>query len=494
MSRLAYRSAIAAVALSGLALGQMNHHSLSGSMIAGALSRLGKIKAHTANTVASKGVEPTKTVISTPPVAPVTVATAVTGKADNGTFVMEPPHPKFSGSEPVKTDIPVAKIDGDANQAKATDTKTAKPAVKVGGSSGLVTNLYDSQDIRSVISDVASQTGVTIVADDTVKEQNITLEFKDATLDSALNTLALMAGAYWKKKDTNLYLISKALPDSNLFREFAETKIYTVHNQKAASIQSLLSASYKPYISVDASTNSIGVSAPKQLLEKILADIEQADRPGKQIIVEALITEVSAEDGLNTGFSWATKKVSFGTDMSLNYQKAGFADIAKIQALISDHKATLRANPRLMTIEGRESNVNVGTDSYFSLLSGSTTFPTSQIQLIHTGIILKFTGFIGTDGTITMHLEPEVSDAVVLQNGNPSSQVRRSSQDVRVKSGETIVIAGLMQQTMDNQIVRVPLLGYIPLVGEIFTQRNKTRKKVETIIMVTPKIVDDAPQ
>jgi len=289
-------------------------------------------------------------------------------------------------------------------------------------------------------------------------------------------------------------LISKALPDSNLFREFAETKIYTVHNQKAASIQSLLSASYKPYISVDASTNSIGVSAPKQLLEKILADIEQADRPGKQIIVEALITEVSAEDGLNTGFSWATKKVSFGTDMSLNYQKAGFADIAKIQALISDHKATLRANPRLMTIEGRESNVNVGTDSYFSLLSGSTTFPTSQIQLIHTGIILKFTGFIGTDGTITMHLEPEVSDAVVLQNGNPSSQVRRSSQDVRVKSGETIVIAGLMQQTMDNQIVRVPLLGYIPLVGEIFTQRNKTRKKVETIIMVTPKIVDDAPQ
>ena len=93
-----------------------------------------------------------------------------------------------------------------------------------------------------------------------------------------------------------------------------------------------------------------------------------------------------------------------------------------------------------------------------------------------------------------MHLEPEVSDAVVLQNGNPSSQVRRSTQDVRVKSGETIVIAGLVQQTMDNQIVRVPVLGYIPLLGEIFTQRNKTRKKIETIIMVTPKIVDDSAQ
>ena len=463
-------------------------------MIAGALSRLHKVKTANTTQLVAKVVEAPKAVT--------VVATAVAGKTDNGTFVMEPPHPKFSGSEPVKSDIPVAKIDVDNGQTKGTDTKvtsdsgvkTVKPAPKSGGSSGLITNLYDSQDIRSVISDVASQAGVTIVADDTIKEQNITLEFKDTSLDSALNTLALMSGAYWKKKDGNLYLISKALPDSNLFREFAETKIYTVHNQKAASIQALLSLSYKPYISVDPSTNSIGVSAPKQLLEKIISDIEQADKPGKQIIVEALVTEVSVDDALNTGFSWATGKFSMGSDLSLNYQKAGFGDIAKIQSLITDHKATLRANPRLMTIEGRESNVNVGTDTYFSLLSGSTTFPTSQIQLIHTGIILKFTGFIGTDGSITMHLEPEVSDAVVLQNGNPSSQVRRSTQDVRVKSGETIVIAGLVQQTMDNQIVRVPVLGYIPLLGEIFTQRNKTRKKIETIIMVTPKIVDDSAQ
>ena len=305
-----YQIAIATIALSGLAYGSMDHHSFSGSMIAGALSRLHKVKTANTTQLVAKVVEAPKAVT--------VVATAVAGKTDNGTFVMEPPHPKFSGSEPVKSDIPVAKIDVDNGQTKGTDTKvtsdsgvkTVKPAPKSGGSSGLITNLYDSQDIRSVISDVASQAGVTIVADDTIKEQNITLEFKDTSLDSALNTLALMSGAYWKKKDGNLYLISKALPDSNLFREFAETKIYTVHNQKAASIQALLSLSYKPYISVDPSTNSIGVSAPKQLLEKIISDIEQADKPGKQIIVEALVTEVSVDDALNTGFSWATGKFS----------------------------------------------------------------------------------------------------------------------------------------------------------------------------------------
>jgi type II secretory pathway component GspD/PulD (secretin) len=92
-----------------------------------------------------------------------------------------------------------------------------------------------------------------------------------------------------------------------------------------------------------------------------------------------------------------------------------------------------------------------------------------------------------------MHLEPEVSDAVVLQNGNPSSQVRRATTDVRVKSGQTIVIGGLINQTLDNQIIRVPILGYLPIIGELFTQRTYAKKKIETIIMITPKTVDDSP-
>ncbi len=411
---------------------------------------------------------------------------------------MELPHPKFTGGEQgaQKTDSGVKAPDTQVKKDISVDgtkkSDTAKPVQRpVATSSGLITNLYDTQDIRAVISDVSSLAGVVIVPDDTVKEQNISVDFKNATVESALDTLSLMAGAYWKKKAPGLYLISKALPDSNLFREFAETQVYTVHNQSATSIQSLLSITYKPYISVDPKTNAIGVSAPRQLLDKIIADIEQADKPGRQIIVEALVTEVNADDGGSFGFSGAGGKFSFGTDLSLNYQKGGFADIAKIQALINNHKATLRANPKLMTLEGRESNINVGTDTYFSLLSGSTNFPTSQIQLIHTGIILKFTGFIGNDGTITMHLEPEVSDAVVLNNGNPSSQVRRATTDVRVKSGETIVIAGLIQQTSDRQIIRVPILGYIPIIGELFTNRNNLKKKIETVIMITPKIVEE---
>ena len=106
-------------------------------------------------------------------------------------------------------------------------------------------------------------------------------------------------------------------------------------------------------------------------------------------------------------------------------------------------------------------------------------------------MVLKFTGVIGEDGLITMQLDPQVSDAVTSVNGNPTSNIRNASTRVRVKSGQTIVIAGLVQETSSKQTVRVPFLGYIPLVGEIFTQRTNDKKTVETIFLITPKIVDN---
>ena len=365
------------------------------------------------------------------------------------------------------------------------------PAPKVASANGSVTNLFVDTDIKTVINEVASLAGVTIISDESVKEQNISIEFKNEPIESVVEKLGMVAGAYWKQQAPGVFLISKATPESAFFPKFAETRIYSVKNQTAASIQSLLSVAYKTYLSFDPKTNSIGICAPKQLLEKIMADIEKADRPSRQIFVEAIVTEISLDDSLNSGFSWSLGKWSLGSDLGINAQAATGTDMLKIQALLGNKKMTLKANPHVMATSGQEASVNVGQDTYYSLLSGSTVYPTTQIQLIHTGVILKFTGVIGEDGLITMQLDPQVSDAVTSVNGNPTSNIRTASTRVRVKSGQTIVIAGLVQETSSKQTVRIPFLGSIPLVGEIFTQRTNDKKKVETIFLITPKIVDN---
>jgi len=498
MNRLKYHAAAAILVASGITMTEattLGRHSFSSSLVAAAMSKFRGVK--------DSGQGEHRLVATS-------VRVEATTKIDDQGPIKADVLPKKDGPPPsVPAGKPVDQKATDPKPAdhKATDQKTttipastvtptvsspttSTPVPKSTTPDGTVTNSFTGEDIKQVMSEVAALAGVTIVPDDTVKEQNITIEFKGDPIDVAVDKLALMAGAYWKQQAPGFYIISKATADAALFPRFAETKIYSVKNRTAATIQAVLSTSYKNYVAIDPKSNTIGVCAPKQLLEKILADIEKADRPGKQISVEAMVTEISVDDALSSGFSWAKGNTALGTDLSLTYTAAAVPDMLKVQAAMTNHKMTLRANPHLIATAGIESTVNVGQDTYYSLLSGSTVYPTSQIQLIHTGVILKFTGIVGDDGMITMQLDPSVSDAVLNVNGNPTSNVRTAATTIRVKSGQTIIIAGLIQDTSSRQIVRVPFLGYIPLVGEIFTQRTTDKKKVETVFLITPKLID----
>lgn len=407
-----------------------------------------------------------------------------------------PQNPPAQGPPPNNGDQKVGDTKGSTTTAPTVvpTVVTTQPQVQPQTAvPGTVTNTFSSEDIKQVMSDVATGAHVTITPDDTIKEQNVTVEFNNDPIDDVVDKLAIMAGAFSKEISPGFYIISKATPDSALYSRFVETKIYTVKNRTAAAIQAVMSPSYKNYISFDPKTNTIGIAAPHALLEKILSDVMQADRVGRQVLVEALVTEITHEDQLNTGFSWNTSHFAESPSLGISYAQASAADMVNIQAAITNHKMTLRANPHLITTAGVESTVQVGQDVYYSLLSGSTIYPTSQIQLIHTGTTLKFTAFVGDDGWISMQLDPTVSDSVIQVNGNPTSNIRTASTFMRVRSGQTIVIAGLVQDTNSRQIIRVPILGYIPLIGEIFTQRNYDKKKVETIFMITPKLIAEAP-
>lgn len=493
MKRLKYIAAIVVLATCGIALSQtspqvkLGRHSFSSSILSSALARFRDVKdpnqgRHLSVATAVRVEAPQQNGDQTTP-----IKADVLPKKDGPPNVVIPtvPAPKPA----------VVKVE-EKKQAPVTPpvtttpaSQTAQPQVQSQTIPGTVTNSFTAEDIHSAINQVGLAAGVTIISDDSIKDQNITIDFKNDSIESAINKLALMVGAYWKQQSPGFYIISKATPDAALFSRFAETKIYNSKNQNAATIQAVLSASYKNYISVDPKTNQIGICAPKQLLDKILADIEQADRPGRQISVEALVTEISVDEALSTGFSWAKGHIAMGSDLGLTYTQAAVSDLAQINAAITNHKMTLRANPHLIATAGQEATVNVGQDTYYSLLSGSTVYPTTTIQLIHTGVVLKFTAIVGDDGMITMQLDPSVSDAVTSVNGNPTSNIRTASTRLTVKSGQTIIIAGLIQDNYSRQAVRVPILGYLPIIGEIFTQRTNDKKKVETVFLITPKLL-----
>jgi len=367
--------------------------------------------------------------------------------------------------------------------------QTKVPRVAQTGS-GTLTNVYLDADLRTVLNDLNAATGAVVVADETMKDVALSTEFKNERTEAVLERIALQVGGYWKRRSDSIYLLSKATPEASLFREFATTERFMPGNQTAQSLQSLLPAYQRPYVNFDLKTNIVTITAPEKRMAQILADLEMADTPSRQFILEALVTEITTDGNKDFGFTWSWKNFSVGSDLSIGYDRAGFQDVARLKALIEKREATLRANPRISAFEGRESVLNVGQDTYYSLVSGNPQFPFNQIQLIRTGVTLKFTGLISRDGTITLNLEPEVSDAVVTVNGNPTTNVRRASTTVRVRPGETIAIGGLVQEGTDRRVVRIPLLGSIPLLGELFTRRTNTQRRTETIILITPRLTE----
>lgn len=356
---------------------------------------------------------------------------------------------------------------------------------------GRVSNVYADTDIRAVLAEIGSLAGVTVVPDASVQAQNITIEFKDEPIEDAVRRVAEFGGYYVKRKGNTL-LVSAATPDAPLFSEFAVFRRYVAQNTPADSIQNLLPVKYKDYVQVDKNTNLFTILAPEELADRILAHLKTLDAPVRQIVVEALISEVTAEAGDEFGFSWNWKHFGVSADQTINYASADLGDIARLKALITTGKATVRANPRISAMEGRESVLNVGQELYVSLITGNVAFPISQIQQIKTGITLRFTAFIGDDGYLTLKLDPEVGDAItVTPQGNPQTTVRRASTTVRVKPGETIVIGGLVQEFEKKTRSKVPLLGDLPLIGQAFRKTSSSKKRTELILMITPRLTEE---
>lgn len=346
-------------------------------------------------------------------------------------------------------------------------------------------------DLATVLKEIGAKGRVLISADSTVMlNALVSLNLEKTNVEECLKQVV---GNYnWKKRPNGTYIISDANPDAPYFLDFAKVTNYTPSNQTAESIFALIAPPIAKYVRIDKTSNMLVITAPEDRLSTILEMVKRIDLRARQFVVEALITELNSGKTGDYGFSWNWHNFGLDSGLNFNYAKATATDVATLKNLIGTQKATLRANPRILAFEGNESTLSVGTKSYLTIQTGYLTLQTAQIQIIETGVTLKVTGLIGEDGLITLIITSEVGDFTTPVNGYPTVTARKATTRVRVRSGETIVIGGLIQDTDTNITTKVPILGDLPLVGQIFRQRIKERKRNDIVMMLTPRITDDA--
>ncbi|KJG12898.1 pilus (MSHA type) biogenesis protein MshL [Photobacterium iliopiscarium] len=261
----------------------------------------------------------------------------------------------------------------------------------------------------------------------------------------------------------------------------------------------------------------------------------------RQVVLEAKIMEVTLNDSYQQGINWQNISRSIG-GTNIVIGSTPIVDASAIAALpggnaisnllggqtnitISDGNFTsvlsfletqgdlnVLSSPRVTAANNQKAVIKVGGDEYFvtnvssSNVSGdnSTAAPDIELTPFFSGISLDVTPQIDDQGGVLLHVHPAVVDikneikAVdlgakfgVYKLPLAKSTIRESDSIIHARSGDVVVIGGLMKTAMTDQVSKVPLLGDIPLVGNLFRNINKVKQKTELVILLKPTVVSD---
>ena len=200
-------------------------------------------------------------------------------------------------------------------------------------------------------------------------------------------------------------------------------------------------------------------------------------------------------NGRGTGVQLPADKV-FGA-LTLGRITNNYFLSATLTAAAAQGKVKVLSDPKVATLNNQPANINVTTNiPYVTSNVASTGVTSQQVSYVTTGIQLSVTPSINADGRITLVINPNVSQPSAVAasagtTGAPSIDSRVANTTVLVKDGETVVIGGLISDTVSNQIAKIPILGDIPILGWLFKKKSIVRSRAELLIFVTPKIMND---
>jgi pilus assembly protein CpaC len=198
-----------------------------------------------------------------------------------------------------------------------------------------------------------------------------------------------------------------------------------------------------------------------------------------------------------TGSSGATSAIGLSNLLNIFIFRPDIDFAATIQALETNNVLQILAEPNLMTESGKEASFLAGGEFPFPILQGTGAggFAGITIQFKEFGVRLNFTPTLTPDGLIHLKVKPEVSsldftNALTIQGFLiPALATNRAESDVVLRDGQSFAMAGLLDNRVTEEFNKIPWIGDVPVLGNLFKSRSLTKSKNELLIVVTPRIV-----
>jgi general secretion pathway protein D len=283
----------------------------------------------------------------------------------------------------------------------------------------------------------------------------------------------------------------------------ANTQPNYVSSQSQAQAQQLpLGQSVGNGLAVDRRLNAIWITGSPDRIAQVKQQIALIDVPVDSVILETQFVELTEQGAKNLGidFNNAAGQIGVGRLETGSFLPFGMDPNtvlpsgqlqAAIYAQVQKGEGRIVSRPRIAAQSG--STAKIITGDAIPILTAITLSGVNgvsqQVQYVNVGVTLQIAPRVSGDGFVTSQIYGVVSSVTGTSQGYPTISQREAETSASVRDGETFVIGGLTQENVLTTKSKVPLLGDIPIAGELFKLERSTRSKTELYIVITPRIV-----
>jgi type IV pilus assembly protein PilQ len=369
--------------------------------------------------------------------------------------------------------------------------------------------------ISSVLKSIVRQNDLNLVLGSGIIDKRISISLKDVTLEVALGMIAKSGGFAYERIGNTILVDS---PEHLETRFTSRTRVYPLNYIGAKDAAASLAGLKNVNINVNNSANALVVSTTPETHMEIVSLISQLDLAPKQILIQARLIEVSLDKTKAAGINWdkltsqtfifAEDGAGLSSEPGVIPDDMGYTDLdsigdfarqmkvfqATIDMIMNKGYGKILSSTKLVAMNNEQATIHIGDIIPYVVKTEEGDNTNYQVEREEIGIKLTIEPRIAEEGSITVHVKPEVSNIYGWKGQNadiPWVKTRTAETKVTVKDGEPIIIAGLQNENETYERKGLWPLSEIPILKIFFSYRKKVVQKTDLIIEITPYIVDD---
>ncbi len=366
-------------------------------------------------------------------------------------------------------------------------------------------------EISEAMAMLAKQQRLNILLSDDV-EGSLSLNLYDVPVSDAVTAIANAAGYAVERRSGAYFVMEHEKVGMYTNGNLTQVRSFDIHYADPVTLEEMLEPYLSRYGKIKAipERNLILVSDKPEFLARIATLVKHSDSKPRQVIIEAQILEISLNDEDAYGINWT--KLFESQDGSGSFGLQGLAGAGSsgstgfffdfvnpnidvlLTALQQQGRVRTLSTPKLVALDNQEAEVIIGDRRGYQVTTTINQVTSESIEFLESGVILRVTPHIDSMGRVLMDIHPEVSTGTVDAAGIPSQTTTEVTTSLLVPGGETVFIGGLMKHSTSQSYKRVPILGRVPVVKQLFSSREETQTNTETIVLITPRVVQDTSE